>query len=1229
MGINGRGGTAVVATAAASWLTLFAPSSVAAIGAYQSGPNVGALYAGGLSFVSNSNELLATGITYDDNGAQPTAECSCFLARFDSSSLQTDALKASRIGSGNIVETCSAISYVDNSNFVVVGNSDPGGMFGKPNVATGFAMTLTVDDFQVKVGKVLESDEVSYPVTVLAYETPSIFVATLTSTSLDPNPSAESVRNQYNEPNWLQYKQYGYSYEMTIEAIDFQSDVNVMTTLWSSNFPINPDSTGNKEDVYLGGMILKKLESGERVLVVAGSTRGQGDGYGDADGNDEDGFITVVDTETGKISELVNRNNRRIGTAEDDVIAGICDDPNDVNAFYIVGTTKGVMAPPTSAASPPAGSLQAYVQKMNVTSLASIWTVQWAASKPDNSITVAGAMECIVSDDGMVYVAGVVDDGASISDDTSSNGGDDIFVSQILGENGSVQWIQQLGSAGDEQLARGGSLALDPHQDLIVFGDTTGSFYRSRGGDETTSDIFLVTLYKNNGSYPPTGSALIPASPAPEPEETSPVSSPTSDEDVGSSVTGQGTMDASLGIQSGPIDGSSFAGGMVYDAGKDFVYLTGITYDQDFFGVNSEVATTTEPKCLVVSVSLDSGEIWDWEEAQTYGSVDSIDVCSGIAVHRSSELVVVGHGNDGLNDALGPIAGFVRALDRGNLAQTSSVHLVTTEPLSRFEYPVSVVSDGDDVYILSLTSTDSEFSAEYNELDSADPTKEPNWINIQKYGSSFDMTVTKLSLSSPTTIDGLPAGQTQFLKVWSKEFPIDPNPSNGQKPRVWLGGAILKKVPGYLAIVGSTKGMGSGYGDAVGEDEDGFITLLDLETGELASNVPSNNKREGSEKDDIINGICHDPEDQNYFYIVGETFGSVGDDLSDSSFASGSLFAFVRKIDANGLSNVWTKQFGASMRNAESPGQVYALSCAVSGDVVYAGGVVDNNAGIVIDAAVRETQGGDDVWVGQFSISDGSLRWLHQVGSPGNDHMAPRSGIITTSSGNAILYGDTNGAAFRDREVSNQYDLMVMTFDRAGQEYENILLSRVPTPQPTGLATTAPEPAPLPGVPQQPTAVQTIDIPLGPAPGKVPAPTTTATMQNQKEGLSPIATAFLILGILIILTIPTWWFFCRGSKGGFGFGGGRGKRSRSRRRRRRRHRKAMDDTDDEEDRHENDFATLEILEKRQTNGLTQQKDGIFSTVYSDDPLKSGGGSFGGNLHNISELTSENKGREVI
>jgi hypothetical protein len=1016
-------------------------------------------------------------------------------------------------------------------------------------------------------------------------------VATLTSTSLDLNPSYNQIVSQYAQPNWLQYKKYGTSFEMTLEKVQFdENDGTTMNTIWASNFPINVDANGDKPDVFLGGMILKQSPTNTPILIVAGSTRGMGNGYGSADGNDEDGYISVIDPNSGAlVNDGSTKNNVRIGTAEDDIIAGICDDPNDPNSFYVVGATKGSMG--TMDESPPTGSLAAYIQKINLSTLSEVWTVQWGAinSAGGTAITTAFAIDCIVTSDGMVYVAGVVQNGASIGQQ-SSKGGDDIFVAQLMTSSGTMNWMQQLGSSGNEWLARGDGLALDLQQNLVVFGDTDGNFFRFRDStDSGTSDVFLVTMNKSDGSYPPTGSAM----------DTVPTPAPAGSDGVAPSPTppaggpgSGGVLDSTLGVQSGPSAGPLFPGGMIYDPVEEMVYMTGITYDMDFDG-NTEILP--QASCFIASASLDDGEVWDWEDSKTYGDTDFLEACNTIALHRISELVAVGSADQGsillANNNLGNLgqmAGFALAVDRGTLGVIDSTPIVTTDPTNRFEYPITVVSDGSDLYIVSLTSTDSQASAEFSEINASTAgARVPNWINIQKYGSSLDMTVTKLTLSEEL-IDGLPEGRIQFTTVWSKEFPIDVDPNTGTKPRVYIGGAIIKENPGFLAVAGSTRGLGDGYGDAEGDDEDGFITLFDLSTGELASNVQSSNIREGSAEDDGIAGICHDPNDSSSFYVVGSTFGVVGDNLSQLPLVDGSMSAWIRKISASDLSPVWTKQLGAVKSAPSDPSTVYALGCAVSGDFVYAGGVVDDNAGIVLGTDARLSSGGDDIWLGQFSSDTGGVNWLHQVGTPGDDHMAPRGGVIVASNGNAIVYGDTNGSAFRSRDSEGTNpDLIVMSFDASDGSYPDMNMDNIPASTP--LPTIPPVPVPVPGVPPQPTAVFPVPVPLG-------SKDQEWNTSSSSSGMPPAAIAFLVIGILLIVGIIGWFLFCR-----------------------RRGRRAKRRTSLEERVH-----TLEMAERSDL----AKKDGIFSVVgngngYHDDPLGSPNISAGG----YSDL--QNKGKEVI
>jgi hypothetical protein len=108
-----------------------------------------------------------------------------------------------------------------------------------------------------------------------------------------------------------------------------------------------------------------------------------------------------------------------------------------------------------------------------------------------------------------------------------SQGGDDIWVAQLVGDDGTVNWIEQVGTSGDDHLARGGGITSDKRGNAIVFGDTTGALYRERDTN-SISDLFVMTLDHDDGHYAMTGAAvLVPAPTDPVPAPTNPVPPPT------------------------------------------------------------------------------------------------------------------------------------------------------------------------------------------------------------------------------------------------------------------------------------------------------------------------------------------------------------------------------------------------------------------------------------------------------------------------------------------------------------------------------------------------------------------------------------------------------------------------------------------------------------------------------------------------------------------------------
>jgi hypothetical protein len=384
--------------------------------------------------------------------------------------------------------------------------------------------------------------------------------------------------------------------------------------------------------------------------------------------------------------------------------------------------------------------------------------------------------------------------------------------------------------------------------------------------------------------------------------------------------------------------------------------------------------------------------------------------------------------------------------------------------------------------------------------------------------------------------------------------------------------------------------------------------------------------REGSDLDDIVTGICDDPNNSNAFYITGATFGSIGTSMSDAEFPDKTLYAFISKIDADSLESVWTLQWGAIRTNSDLAGAVYALDCAVFDDIVYVGGVVKDGGSIVHGGEVRPSHGGDDIWLAQITSDGTTVNWLNQVGSLGDDQMAPYQGVIASSAGHAIVYGDTTGPLFRVREVSDLHDLIAMTFDTNGSYGLPIRATLSPTISPTDYPTLL-EPTPTVPVARAPIPVAAQPIAFIPADdsntkdGDRSNGGAAATAADDSSKMSPAATAALVIFLLILFAIIVWCFCYR---------------------RRRRGRSSSNSTKrdnmtgfDFEDKAKRDgiFAS--------TNGdstnswsSTQQRGGLGGLLYTDDPGLGEPNLNGGTGYSDTPKTTgysdlKNNGKEVI
>lgn len=342
----------------------------------------------------------------------------------------------------------------------------------------------------------------------------------------------------------------GSSFDVTIIKIHTPTDEKP-NALWVKHFPLNAESDGSMPPVFVAGMALQRDSNGIQHLLVSGSTRGSGEAFGstEVDTVDEDGFVMQLALKDGSLIKKDRHQGKvydytadlREGTPSDDFIQGMCnnrgrsghDDEGESDYFYIVGGTLGDMTTDAQGNQnvdgdagfqfsnqmedqyadtwKRSGSMMPFLRQVSIKDLKPVWTTQWAAmpgkeSGNEKKHTSAFTMDCYVDNaKSAVYVVGSVMNDAKMTQgnvEMVNQGGDDIWVAKIDVDTGKVFWLTQLGSQGDEKLARHGSIAVNKDGDVVIYGDTNGSLYRGRGANESpdTSDMFIMTLDGDSGA---------------------------------------------------------------------------------------------------------------------------------------------------------------------------------------------------------------------------------------------------------------------------------------------------------------------------------------------------------------------------------------------------------------------------------------------------------------------------------------------------------------------------------------------------------------------------------------------------------------------------------------------------------------------------------------------------------------------------------------------------------
>jgi hypothetical protein len=560
------------------------------------------------------------------------------------------------------------------------------------------------------------------------------------------------------------------------------------------------------------------------------------------------------------------------------------------------------------------------------------------------------------------------------------------------------------------------------------------------------------------------------------------------------------TVDAYAAFQSGPDVGPSFAGGMAYEPELNVVYLTGATYgslfdptskmtspsdmSSCFLGIvklpteNTDTDTTTSSSSSAAAVSVNVPLVWI--ERELYGTKTTTESCTALTLttkergtpNQHPGAFLIGGTEEGglltniripgshkarqyglvLDVTVGSGVGMTNGESSHNGVRATTLlggALIQDEAV---QYPKAIVSDTATstqsfLYVASQHSEDTALSIEYVK-DSA-TIERPNFTNggIHKYGNTFGMLIERLSMdevsnvagTSPTTILPPDLLQKTLSPTWRKPFGLVGTVSARYTDQtVHVAGMIELPNSQALVIVGSTRGSGPAFGEESGNgDMDGFMTKLHIENGNFLAEGenarPVHRLDSINHNDEWVTHVCAPPGGEvggggapEVFYVVGATMGQL--DAAAPVPLEGEFHAFISKIDLITLDTIWTKQLVAP------DGIAFALGCVVSSDhtLVYVGGGIEDGSAL----ATEISAGGDDFFVAQFRSDDGTLIWVHQVGTAGDDWLAHGSGMAVDKFDNVIVFGDTTGPLYRTldddpKDFTHERDIFVSIFAKS------------------------------------------------------------------------------------------------------------------------------------------------------------------------------------------------------
>ena len=506
-------------------------------------------YAAGMVFNSRNREMTITGGTYGQyfhpgvamNDTRNASTSNCFVAILrlphnasGGNGYNNDTIswvRRRQYGSPSLSDFCSGIQVGPAGNILAFGHFYFSGVEGKssqPKNVDGFVLDLD-SAMELKGKFFLDSYRFQYPVAMTSdYEFLNHFVATIyTDDPINgpleaPKVNASLIGGMDETTTGFKRPLYGNNFSVQIQRIYNTNTIsdpsqksgdilnsNVSITLqprWTRKF-----QSVNGTDVQVSSL----LYINPTTLLMVGYTSGFGPAFGypgiSNNGTELDGFVTKIHPVSGSVLNVTRVDSSRHGSNER--IMGLCRQNDSSTEVYIVGTTDSNLENYYTVADVPGSWMNcnhAFLIKMDSETLDIIWVRQmggrYTIPIPNTEPEVLG-MACAVTRDGRdVYMGGTVRNGASLSIMTDqaykSAGKDDIFVARLRTEDGHLEFARQIGTSEDDYLARGSSLATDEEGNLIVLGNTRGSFFREKT-NTGIADIITFSVGRQKGEIVP------------------------------------------------------------------------------------------------------------------------------------------------------------------------------------------------------------------------------------------------------------------------------------------------------------------------------------------------------------------------------------------------------------------------------------------------------------------------------------------------------------------------------------------------------------------------------------------------------------------------------------------------------------------------------------------------------------------------------------------------------